>query len=164
MKIVVDIQLLRSLTTISKGIGVKPWLRLVEGEAPVFADLEIFGMATAMARHAGTRQTIIAQNIANSDTPGYRARDTPSFQSLVSGNELGNGFLSLRTRNGHLFAASQTQPSSAHFSDARTEPSGNSVSIEEEMMKAADVARQHSRALAIYQSSLDIIRTSLGRA
>ena len=40
---------------------------------------------------------------------------------------------------------------------------GPTVSIEEEMLKAVEVTRQHDRALAIYKSSLSILRSSLGR-
>jgi len=43
------------------------------------------------------------------------------------------------------------------------EPNQNAVSIEEEMMLAVNAKRQHDRAMAIYKSSLNILRTSLGR-
>jgi flagellar basal-body rod protein FlgB len=42
-------------------------------------------------------------------------------------------------------------------------PNGNSVSLETEMVKAADTQREHDLALAVYGKSLDILRASLGR-
>ena len=45
----------------------------------MFSNLTVFKTAHAMAVHAGARQALIAQNVANADTPGYRARDLPSF-------------------------------------------------------------------------------------
>ena len=42
-------------------------------------------------------------------------------------------------------------------------PNGNTVSLEDEMVKAADVRHQHELALAVYSSALNILRTSLGR-
>ena len=44
-----------------------------------------------------------------------------------------------------------------------TDPNDNSVSIETEILNGVEVKRQHSRALAIYKSSMNILRTSLGR-
>ncbi|MEO1139477.1 MAG: hypothetical protein AAFW87_08470, partial [Pseudomonadota bacterium] len=51
------------LKTISKGITVKPWLKPIEGEAPMFKNLEVFRMSHAMAKHAGARQTVIPLEI-----------------------------------------------------------------------------------------------------
>jgi flagellar basal-body rod protein FlgB len=47
----------------------------------MFENLDIFRMSSAMAAHAGQKQAVVAQNVANSDTPGYVARDIPSFKS-----------------------------------------------------------------------------------
>ncbi|MCX8507342.1 MAG: flagellar basal body protein, partial [Rhodobacteraceae bacterium] len=46
----------------------------------MFDQPEVMGMASALAANASARLTAIAQNIANADTPGYRARDAQSFQ------------------------------------------------------------------------------------
>ena len=45
----------------------------------MFEKLEVFAMAQALARHGAARQAVIAQNVANADTPGYRARDAVEF-------------------------------------------------------------------------------------
>ena len=47
--------------------------------------------------------------------------------------------------------------------DSEPSPNGNSVSVEEEMLAAVEVQREHSQALAIYRHAMGIIRTSLGR-
>ena len=68
------------------------------------------------------------------------------------------------TRPGHFDA--DRQPGMIRVIEdpnAIAEPNGNSVSVEMEMMKAVDAKRSHDRALAIYRSSLSILRTSLGR-
>jgi len=43
------------------------------------AQLSIFKTAYAMATHAGRRQALLAENVANADTPGYRPRDLATF-------------------------------------------------------------------------------------
>jgi flagellar basal-body rod protein FlgB len=53
---------------------------------------------------------------------------------------------------------------SMHVDEAQpTDPNGNSVSVEQEILRSVDAKRQHDRAIAIYRSSLKILRSSLGR-
>ena len=68
-----------------------------------------------------------------------------------------------QTRAGHL-GGTATQPAArVGFADAEPAPNGNSVSIEEEMLNAVEIQREHDRALAIYKHSLDVLRLSIGR-
>jgi len=127
----------------------------------MFDNLAVFRMAHAMAEHAGTRQTVIARNIANADTPGYAARDIPSFQAVIEADSAGFGLRA--TRSTHLSAADAQPFTVDERRDAMPDPNGNSVSLETEMVHAADTMRQHDRALAIYRSSLGILRSALGR-
>jgi flagellar basal-body rod protein FlgB len=151
-----------SIETVSKGIRVKPWLKQIEGEAPVFQNLEIFRMAFGLAVQAASRQSVIAQNIANADTPGYRAMDIPSFESTY---QSGDAAPSLRvTRPGHMAAADAQDNSFVPFeTNDPLSPNGNSVSLENEMVKASEVRQQHQLALSVYSTSLNILRASLGR-
>ncbi|MCZ7674950.1 MAG: FlgB family protein [Roseovarius sp.] len=126
----------------------------------MFENLAVFRTAHAMAEHAGARQTVIARNMANADTPGYAARDIPPFEAVLGA---GGGFGLRATRPGHLVAAGSQPPAVHDRPGAVPDPNGNSVSLETEMIHAADTMRQHDRALAIYRSSLDILRGALGR-
>lgn len=128
----------------------------------MFDNLEILGMAYGLASHAATRQTTIARNIAHADTPGYKARDVASFSETYRGGSDGAEMRATRARhlsapawgNGDLPEQIVGGPSS---------PNGNSVSLENEMMKASEVRIQYDMALSIYSKSLNILRTSLGR-
>lgn len=125
-------------------------------------DLSIFRMAGALAAHAEARQNTIAQNVANSDTPGYRARDVAPFAETYRAEDDG---LPLRaSRVSHLTSSSD----GFHIADRVDEslppaPNGNSVTIEKEMVKGAESRHQHDLALTIYRSALGIMRSSLGR-
>ncbi|TNF10453.1 MAG: FlgB family protein [Rhodobacteraceae bacterium] len=122
----------------------------------MFENLEIMQMARAMATHASARQNAVAQNIANADTPGYAARDLPAFAEIYRSEAAPD----LRaTRAGH----SVTTGPQTRIEPGATSPDGNSVSLEEEMVKSVEVKRQHDLALAIYRSSMTVLRTSLGR-
>jgi len=126
----------------------------------MFEKLELFRMATGMAVHAGQRQAIAAQNVANADTPGYRARDLPEFKSIYRPAE-GPG-MARATRPGHLLGArSGSGVAEAFITREEAAPNGNSVSLETEMLKSVDAKRQHDRALAIYKSGLNILRSTI---
>jgi flagellar basal-body rod protein FlgB len=128
----------------------------------MFENMEIFRMAHALARHAGARQAVVSQNMANADTPGYAARDITAFAQVYAPD---GGDQTLRaTRAGHMLGAdARLDFAVAKDPDAVADPNGNSVALETEMLRAVDVKRQHDRALAIYKSSLTVLRTAIGR-
>jgi flagellar basal-body rod protein FlgB len=124
----------------------------------MFDSLDIFRMSSAMARHASARQAVVAGNIANADTPGYRARSLPDFASVWN-EEAGQ----IRaTRPGHI-APQDSLASRAARRETEASPNGNTVSIEEEMLAGVDAQREHGRALAIWRHATGLLRTSLGR-
>lgn len=126
----------------------------------MFENLEIMRMAHGLARHAGTRQDLVARNIANADTPDYRARDVVAFEDMYRSDA---GDRMRATRSAH-FSASDGVGSFREFEIAgEAAPNGNTVSLESEMMRSADVRHQHDMATSIYKTSIDILRTSLGR-
>ena len=127
----------------------------------MFSDLNVFKTAYAMATHAGQRQSVIARNMANADTPGYQPRDLEAFQTAFE--KTNHQADMTATRAGHLNGVSAPKPWAEFEAAPSGDPNGNGVSVEEEMLKAVEVKRQHDRALAIYKSSIGILRTSLGR-
>lgn len=121
---------------------------------------EIVRLAEGLAKHATNRQIHIAENVANADTPEYRARDLPPFSEAYEKvpSEM------RATRSGHVGRAAHLPQVEAEV-DLRSEPApnGNSVSLETEMIRQADTRRQHDMALAVYKSSLDLMRVAFGR-
>ncbi|MHA1127984.1 MAG: FlgB family protein [Alphaproteobacteria bacterium] len=126
-------------------------------------DIGILNMAQGLAAHASARQTVISENIANADTPDYKARDTATFAETYKD--------SVRVRNerpareGHLplnipNSAAQISEDAAFAAES---PNGNTVSLEDQMVRAADVRYQHDLALGIYGKSIDILRAGMGR-
>jgi flagellar basal-body rod protein FlgB len=130
-------------------------------------DLAILRLADRLAAYAGARHGVLAENIANADTPGYRARDLAPFAAVWADGTAPLPAGTRAPRPGHLaldpgpaapFAAlPASEPGTAS-------PNGNSVGLEDQMMRAAELRLQHDLALGIYQSSLRILRLGLGRA
>ena len=125
----------------------------------MFEMLDLTRMANAMATRAGERMGIIAQNVANADTPGFKAMDLPSFAETYAEN----GSAMRATRVGHFGGFDQGEPAARHDKTAGA-PNGNSVSLEQEMVKSAGVRQDHDMALAIYRSTSELIRASLGKS
>lgn len=128
----------------------------------MFQNLDIFQMATGLAKHASSRQEVIAKNIANADTPEYRAKDVAPFQATYDNRGSSAAMKSSRAGHLHGHAAHSAQPV---FVDAPgpSSPNGNTVTLETEMMKATEVRHQHDLAMSVYKSSMNILRTSIGR-
>lgn len=134
-------------------------VKVIEGEAPMFEKLGLTAMAQALASHAGMRTGLVAQNMANADTPGFKARDLPDFAQVWR-----EGASLRATRSGHLGSAPGARSTAEPVEDLRFgAPNGNTVSLEAEMVKAAQARQSHEMALSIARVSSDIIRISLGR-
>jgi flagellar basal-body rod protein FlgB len=123
--------------------------------------IEVMQMAQAMASHAGLRQAAVSQNIANADTPGYQARDVDAFSATYQSTST----TPLKvTRSSHLDSGATLNAAvKPAATNAVQSPNGNSVSLEDEMVRAVDIKRQHDLALTIYKTSMNVLRTSIGR-
>lgn len=110
--------------------------------------LNIFSIAGAMARHAAARQSVVAENVANADTPGYRARDLEPFARVYDAAAAGGEGATFHAKTVESFGAAA--------------PNGNTVSIEDQMMRAAEARRDHEFASTIYAKSLAMLKAALG--
>ena len=127
----------------------------------MYQNLDLFRVAGDLARHAGAAQAVTARNLANADTPGYRAMQVSPFQETYHQNP---ATLLRTTRPGHQATSSDLPLPGARITDApgESKPNGNNVSLEREMVSAVENQRQHERALAVYRHTMTVLRTSLG--
>lgn len=117
-------------------------------------------MAQSLARHSGARQAQVARNIANADVPGYRARDIVGFSDSI---KRGPSTEVRLTREGHLSGHETGARFQTFDLGGEASPNGNNVSVDLEMARGTDAKSSHDLALAVYRSSMDILRTSIGR-
>lgn len=129
----------------------------------MFDRLEILQLARGLSAYSGARQSVLAENVANANTPGYRARDLPEFANAYRSSA---GMVDLlQTRSGHFAAESKGSAlATPIFDNLQADAPGNTVSVEHELTRAADIRSDHNRALAVYSASLDVIRAAIGRA
>ena len=127
----------------------------------MFENLDVFKMSSAMARHAGHSQALISQNVANADTPGFKGRQMPPFAAIYAPS--GSATIQRATRPQHLNGSTSHAAMASQEMRGSNSPNGNGVSLETELLKAAEVKSHHDRALAIYKSALDVLRATIGK-
>jgi flagellar basal-body rod protein FlgB len=99
-------------------------------------------MASQQARWLSTRQAVIAENVANINTPGYVARDVKPFADVLNNTQL--ELAATNPNHMTLIATEASTQSLKPGEDWEVTNSGNSVSVEQQMMEAGDVNRVYS--------------------
>lgn len=131
-----------------------------------FATIPLFEAMNDKLGYISARQGVLAQNIANADTPNYQAKDieAPDFKKSLAN---AGGGLPLAVTNSRHFAGNTS--SSANFqlvkrnSTYELNPSGNNVSIEEEMSKVAENQMEYQKLLNLYRKSVELFKTAIGK-
>ena len=129
-------------------------------DRPSQASRNPLDLAESRLRWLDRRQEVLARNIANSDTPGYRARDvTPFAEHLL--RAAGTRAMA-RTDPRHLTGAgggTGARPGPAE----EVSPDGNAVSLDEQAIKVADTDSAHALAMGLHRRWTGMFRTALVR-
>jgi flagellar basal-body rod protein FlgB len=121
--------------------------------------LAIFDLADRRLAHIGRRQELLAQNIANADTPGWAARDMKPFAEQLK--QRGAAADLARTDARHI--PPRQGGANGHVLGGEASPDGNSVVLDAELGKIADSESAHALVTGIYQKYLAMFRTAAGR-
>lgn len=135
-------------------------------------NIHVTTMARALAHHSGVRQAVVAENVANADTVGYRARGVRSFAEVYrgpGGADAAAEFAPRATRAGHAGFA-PARPAGLEEMTIRESarrggetPNGNSVSLEDQLVRGAEAKLHHDMALGVMSAVSDIMRMTIGR-
>lgn len=132
--------------------------------------IELFRLSGSRMRYLTEQQTVIAKNIANADTPGYQAQDTAPFTFdsalLKTGSSAPGAAPALaltETEAGHIAPHTANGGAQAvrKANGYGEKPDGNTVSLEEQMVKATDVGNQFALANSAYTASLSLMKTAI---
>jgi flagellar basal-body rod protein FlgB len=137
-------------------------------------DIPLFAMLRSRLGYLSERQRVISENVANADTPGYGPRDLKpfSFQAQVKAASAPIAPSAAEgmavTQPGHIQAGgakrgltNAVKPAKAQ--DSETTLDGNSVVLEEEMMKLTQARMDYDAAVGFYQKSLDMLKLATRR-
>jgi len=124
------------------------------------ADTTLFDLAERRLSWLDKRQGLLAQNIANADTPNYRAHDLAPFADQLDRAQ----FAISPTRTSPLHMVG-TESDSAAMLDAPGERSisGNEVQLDSQLTKVADTDANQELVSDLYKKYLGLYRTALGR-
>lgn len=133
-------------------------------------DLPLFNVLSERMSWLTQRQSVLSQNVANADTPGYDATDLKpvDFSEVLKRSQSQGRFdggltvtdphhITITPQNARGF---ETQPSD----EADANSTGNTVSNEEEMMKVSDTQTQYQAASDIYAKAISMMRTAIDRS
>jgi flagellar basal-body rod protein FlgB len=105
---------------------------------------------------------IIASNIANVDTPGYKAKEL-KFQQMLSDNM--DGLQMKRTNVKHITdAPAGLQSAEISESSIAGRPDGNNVNIDEEMLKLTENNIKYNVAVQLLSKKMRQIQTAISQA
>jgi flagellar basal-body rod protein FlgB len=125
-------------------------------------DIPALGVLRTRMQWHQERQRVLAENIANSDTPGFKPRDLvePTFDRATAPA----GLTMARTSPAHLSASGAPETFASNTKGGyETRPAGNSVSLEDEMQKSATNQMDFAAATSLYSRSLGLLKTAIGR-
>ncbi|MDB5615824.1 flagellar basal body rod protein FlgB [Tardiphaga sp.] len=113
------------------------------------------------------RQRVLADNVSNSDTPGFKPRDLvePKFDK-IGGPAAGGpmGALPMMKAGGTNIIPTGTSTFGANNRGAyETRPSANAVNLEDEMMKVSANQMDYAAATSLYTRSLGLLKTAIGK-
>ncbi len=133
-------------------------------------DIPILSMLRTRLQWHQARQRVLAENVSNSDTPNFRPQDLapPKMNepTLTARNSVVSSVALTRTESGHIGGLSLSTSSpfrSESKGQYEVRPTGNAVTLEDEMMKVASNQMDYQAATALYSRSLGLIKTALGK-
>lgn len=112
--------------------------------------VNLFKLASRHSEWLSQRQAVVAGNIANAETPGYKARDVAAFEYVLDSPAM----VMWATDARHI----GVQQANPQLHDTRevdtweTTHSGNSVRLEEELMRASQVNREMQLNTSVVQA------------
>lgn len=126
------------------------------------------GIGQAM-KHLSQRQLVISQNIANGDTPGYKAREVeaPRFADLVEAKGKAGIARPKVQLSDAMQALGASQRSGGDIvldqSTTETKPDGNNVTLEEQVMKLGTVQADFAALTNLYRKQMQLLKIATGR-
>lgn len=139
-----------------------------------FNKMPLFTLMTQRMNWLGKRQEVLAQNVANTDTPGYIPKDVKAqdFRHILSrqGSESPRV---MPVRSLIVTHPSHIQNTTRVFEPVVYEPrppredikaSGNAVVLEDQLMQVGKTAMAYQLTTSLYKRTVNMIRIAIGRS
>lgn len=123
-------------------------------------------------KHLAARQRVIAQNVANSETPGYKARDLsePDFSTLLAAQGGAKGTPrvarpTVRLTDSMAALGARAPLGAGSIADedvSETKPDGNNVTLEDQLLKMGQIQADFAAATNLYRKQLGLLKIAVG--
>ncbi len=130
----------------------------VKGREVDPTDIGLFRLAERRLAWVDQRQKLLAQNVANANTPGFQPRDVAPFAAALAQQSVSLA----RTSPDHL-AGNLDASAASHARPSGRAPNGNAISMEEQLGKVADTSSTQELVSNLYRKYQGLFRTALGR-
>ena len=129
-------------------------------------NMPVFAALTDKMRWHQTRQGLLAENVANAETPGYRGRDLAQYDFADRQAGFSSAAVTTTATQPMHFSVSSSEGGAfgaQRMANFEITPEGNGVTLEDEMMKVTTNLMDYQAATSLYQKSIKILRTAMGR-
>ena len=131
-------------------------------------DIPLLSMLKTRMAWLNQRQDVLTQNVANADTPGYVAHDLKALdfsKELRQSSSLTQSASQMMVTDPRHIAIAPTSGGgfdNVEVHDSEANPNGNSISLEQEMIKVSDTQAQFQAATNLYAKAMTMMKTAIG--
>ena len=131
----------------------------------MFEDLTLLAMAKKQMDYLTRRQEVLAENVANANTPNFKTKDLAplSFKNVMQ--PPAETVRAVVTNPMHI--SPEVQPTTFETVTVKrpeeTKPNGNEVGLEDQMQKIGDVTNSYTLAINIFQKNIALLKTAIGK-
>lgn len=125
---------------------------------------------TAAMRHLSDRQRVVAENIANSETPGYKARTiaAPDFGAMLNVSSGASQVARPTVAITSAMAALGARPPRAgnvvlDSAISETKPDGNNVTLEDQLLQMGQMQADFAALTNLYRKQMSLLKTAIGK-
>ena len=129
-------------------------------------DLPLFSAMKQKMQWHQTRQSLLAENVANAETPGFNRRDLKAYSFKEAIGPFSTTQVSTATTNAkhlQISVSSNTGFDAQRMNSFEITPEGNSVTLEDEMMEVTANQLDYQIITTLYSRSLGLYRKALGK-
>ncbi len=130
----------------------------------MLGDMPLLSAIKSRMQYHQARQKVLAENVANADTPGFRPRDLKPFDIMLAMQRGDASAGPAQTQAGHIGnGRGGSGPGNRRAQVFESTPSGNAVNLEDEMLRLAQNNSDYQMATTLYSKSLAYLRLALGK-
>ena len=130
-----------------------------------FSKVSIFSAMKKQMGWLSQRQKVLSENIANADSPKYRSKDLKPINFEKALDE-SSRLKMQKTSGNHLMGTRDFEGDNKVLNERKpyeTSPDGNSVVLEEQVMKVSKTQIDHRLTNDLYKKHLQLFKIAIGK-